>query len=134
MPSTAAHQPEPRGKRAALAAAELAETGRVDIINDRIRVVVIGDVDRRQPDGPFALPPLDSLFACDVEVPIIRKTRLVRLPDDLVLRIHNRKWEARSVFEEVTEQQPPDSGLRRSMRHDAVRCIPCQPPRTLRPS
>ena len=97
----AADEADAEGEGQALAAGEGAEIGGVDIVDDRVGILAVEDVDGFDADSPEIAAEAEFLFEADIEAGIGGEAGGVGRADELLLEINNAEGVAGAVLEEI---------------------------------
>ena len=79
----------------------------VDIIHDRNRIVVSGNVIARNANRPFVFVKIESLFQSEIQTKVSWKSPRIRAADKLLLVVHDAERKPGVIFGEVAAQQLP---------------------------
>src|SRR3989442_6171411 len=96
--SLPSHQAKTRCKGAVLPAGEGWKIGRIDIVDDRIVVMVARHVDDRQSHGPLISIKPKAFFRANVDVEVRRKAQTVGMTEPLLERIDRRERKTFVLF------------------------------------
>src|SRR2546428_14086040 len=108
--SLPSHQAKTRCKGAVLPAGEGWKIGRINIVDDRIVVMVARHVDDRQPHGPLISIKPKALFRANLDVEARRKAQAVGRTGPLIERLHPPARKTGVVLRQETEEKIPSTG------------------------
>src|SRR6266849_4305577 len=97
----AAGEADAQGEGAALAAAERAEVGSVDVVDHGARIQAVEDVDGFHAGGPEIAAEGEFLFEAEIEAGVSGEAQPVWRTDKLLLEVDSAERIARAVFEKI---------------------------------
>src|ERR1700676_3965511 len=98
------HEAQSQRKRAALPSRVCQKIRPIDVVHHQIGIVVRSEVDCSHAHSPFVSLKAKSLFQCNIQIEIIRKTHPIRRAHELLLFIQDAERKSGAVLEKSAEQ------------------------------
>ena len=103
------HQPQSERERRPLPSRKSKETGAgVYVVYDRIWIIMPGDIDAGNSQGPFVASEREAFFEPQIQTEIVRKSHTVRCAHQLLVFVDNAEWKSRTVLQKPADQKFPN--------------------------